>query len=368
MSEPHAANVVELIRSILDRAASQRATDVHFEPLDTALLVRFRVDGVLREADRLPAPLLPNIVARLKVLSGLLTYRTDIPQEGSFSHNHAGGVCDVRAATFPTIRGERIVLRLLPAGYKCAALNDLGHAPETLSRLRAFCNMADGMLIVCGPVGSGKTTTLRALLDEIARLRPHASIFAVEDPVEMRIDGVTQVQVEPDRGLTYAVALRSLLRQDPQVLMVGEIRDAETARIAFDAAMTGHLLLTTLHSGRAVDAIIRLREMGIAPYQLTSALRSILSQRLLRLRCPQCTPDAADSACPTCGGAGYAGRTAIGQMLEMSESLRTAILEGGDSERLRCASGCAALRLDAERLLAAGRTTRHEIDRVLGAE
>lgn len=368
MAEPHAGNVVERVRGILDRAVTQRVTDVHFEPFDTVMLVRFRVDGVLHEADRLPAPLASNIVARLKVLSSLLTYRTDIPQEGSFRHEHAGGLCDIRVATFPTIRGERVVLRLLPAGRMRVSIDDLGHAPETVARLRTFCRSADGMLIVCGPVGSGKTTTLHALLNEITRSRPQASIFAIEDPVEMRIDGVTQVQVEQDRGLTYAIALRSLLRQDPQVLMVGEIRDAETARIAFDAALTGHLLLTTLHSGRAVDAIIRLREMGIAPYQLTSALRSVLSQRLLRLRCPRCVANVPDPGCRDCGGTGYAGRTAIGQMLEMNELLRSAILEGGDSARLHDASGCLPLRRDAERLLATGRTTPEEIERVLGAE
>lgn len=366
MAEQHSSNVVELVRAVIDRAIAARATDVHFEPLDAALAIRFRLDGVLQEIDRAPQALAPNIIARLKVLASLLTYRNDVPQEGSFSHASAAGASDIRVATFPTIRGERAVLRLLPAGLQRLRLDDLGHSRETVARLRNACRATDGMLVVCGPVGSGKTTTLHALLDEIARQRPGAGVFAIEDPVEMRIDGVTQVQVEPARGLTYAIALRSLLRQDPQVLMVGEIRDAEVAQIAAEAALTGHLLLTTLHSGEATDAIIRLREMGLAPFQLTSTLRGVLSQRLLRRRCARCR--GADSGvCAACRGTGFSGRVAIGQHIEMSDALRTAILDGGDAARLREASAQIPLRNDAARLLNDDTTTRDEIDRILGS-
>ncbi|MBL8878858.1 MAG: Flp pilus assembly complex ATPase component TadA [Phycisphaerales bacterium] len=364
MADGHSPNIVGLVSDLLDRAVISRATDVHFEPGDSALLVRFRVDGVLREIDRLPIAITPNIIARLKVLASLLTYRTDTPQEGSFAHARAGGATDIRVATFPTIRGERVVLRLLPAGQKRLHLDDLGHSAATTARLRAACRATDGMLIVCGPVGSGKTTTLHALLDEIRRARPGASIFAIEDPVEMRIDSVTQTQIEPARGLTYAVALRSLLRQDPQVLMVGEIRDAEVAQIAAEAALTGHLLLTTLHSGQAVDAIVRLREMGLAPYQITSALRGVISQRLVRTIC-ECRA-AGPAVCTRCGGSGYAGRTAIGQFVEMTQALRDSIIADADSQQLRTAATCASLRDDAARLLSANRTTKPEIDRVLG--
>lgn len=385
MAEQNMPNVVGLLNDLIERAILDRATDVHFEPADTALLVRFRVDGVLRDVESLPISIAPNIVARLKVLAALLTYRTDTPQEGSFTQNCAGGICDIRVASFPTIRGERVVLRLLPAGKTRLPLDALGHSADTIARLQAACRAADGMLIVCGPVGSGKTTTLHALLSEVSRARPGISIFSIEDPVEMRIDGVTQVQVEPARGMTYAVALRSLLRQDPQVLMVGEIRDAEVAQIAADAALTGHLLFTTLHSGEAVDAIVRLREMGLAPYQITSSLRGVLSQRLVRTRCDFCAApqdvahssgsaaqaDAASSSesrsdCPRCGGSGFAGRTAIGQFVELTQELRDAILANADSQQLRLTAASATLSDDAARLLAANRTTSTEIERVLG--
>jgi type II secretory ATPase GspE/PulE/Tfp pilus assembly ATPase PilB-like protein len=353
--------VVALVDGFIDRAHAARATDVHFEPHDDGLHVRYRIDALLQDVDTVPSPVAPNVIARLKVLAGLLTYRTDVPQEGAFTRD----TVDVRVATFPTVRGERVVLRLLAGAAGAPTLDELGHGPETVAQLRHLAVQPQGLVLLCGPAGSGKTTTLHALLREVLTARPGSSVLAVEDPVEIRVDGVTQIEIDADRGLTYPVALRSLLRQDPQVLMIGEIRDADTARLVVEAALTGHLLLSTLHSGSPAEAIIRLREMGVPPYQVTSTLRAVLAQRLLRTVCTACDAAQPRPDCATCLGSGYAGRTAIGQCVEMSPALRQAVLDGADVEALtqHCPGD---LRTDARRLLAAGRTTADEIARVLG--
>ncbi len=241
--------VVELVNDLLQRAVAARASDVHFEPGAEQMRVRFRVDALLNDVDGLPAAIAPNVVARLKVLAGLLTYRSDIPQEGGIPAAAGVAPYDIRVATFPTVRGERVVLRLLAERTLARRLVDLGHAPDLVERLEHVLTLPQGLIVVCGPAGSGKTTTLCAMLQHILATRPGLSILSVEDPVEIRIDGITQIEVAPERGLTYAVALRSLLRQDPQVLMIGEVRDADTARLVVEAALTGHLLLTSLHSG-----------------------------------------------------------------------------------------------------------------------
>jgi general secretion pathway protein E len=352
---------------LIRRAIAARASDVHIEPGSDAWRVRFRVDALLNEVDKLPAAIGPNVVARLKVLSGLLTYRSDVPQEGSIDRGKSGFPCDIRVATFPTIRGERVVLRMMSESAALLTLDDLGHDPALIERLKCALSRPQGLMLICGPAGSGKTTTLYAMLDHIQKTRCGVSILSVEDPVEIRLEGVTQVQVEPARGLTYPIALRSLLRQDPQVLMIGEVRDAETAHIVVEAALTGHLLLTTMHSGTPAEAIVRLREMGIAPYQITSTLAGVLAQRLLRTVCPQCKNQAEHANCPRCLGTRYAGRTAIGHWLELTPALRQAILDGADVERLasqQLAPG--SLRQDAERLLRASLTTPEEARRVLG--
>ncbi|MGE0479229.1 MAG: GspE/PulE family protein [Phycisphaerae bacterium] len=368
MALPPETNVVELVDGLIHRALGARATDVHFEPTDAGFRVRMRVDALLEDIAQIPAPLAPNVVARLKVLAGLLTYRTDTPQEGAIPSHPDGYASDIRVATFPTIRGERVVLRLLADAARLLRLPELGFEPPLVERLRALVAPGGGLVVVCGPAGSGKTTTLHALLLEILAARPHASVFAVEDPVEIRIDGVTQVQIEPARGLTYPVALRSLLRQDPQVLMIGEVRDAEVAQVVVEAALTGHLVLTTLHSGAPADALIRLCEMRIPPYQLTSALRGVLAQRLLRRRCGACREAAARAGCRDCRGTGYSGQVAIGSLCERSPALRAAILANADADGLAAAGAADRLHASAVRLVQEARTDEAEVMRVLGAE
>lgn len=361
-----ALGTVDLVERLVQQAFAARASDLHFEPADDRLRVRMRVDSLLHDLEILPPGVAPNIVARLKVLSGLLTYRTDLPQEGSIPAARSNWPGDVRVATFPTVRGERIVLRLLTHTHRLLRLDELGHDPRLVERLQQRLREPQGLLVICGPAGSGKTTTLFALLQQLLRERPGTSILAVEDPVELRLDGVTQVQIEPARGMTYPVALRSLLRQDPQVLMIGEVRDAETAQIAVEAALTGHLLLTTMHSGSPAEAILRLREMGLPAYQVTSTLRGVLAQRLVRTVCPTCRGGPTKTDCPLCVGTGYAGRAAIGQLVEMTAELRTAIAREADVQELENLLGDGSLRRDAERLIAAGQTTADEVRRVLG--
>lgn len=359
-------SVVTLVDGLIRRALAARATDVHFEPTDEGLRVRMRVDALLEDIAQVPAPLAPNVVARLKVLAGLLTYRTDTPQEGAIPHGVDHYSSDIRVATFPTIRGERVVLRLLADAARLLRLPELGFDPALVERLRVLVAPGGGLVVVCGPAGSGKTTTLHALLLEILAERPHASVFAVEDPVEIRIDGATQVQIEPARGLTYPVALRSLLRQDPQVLMIGEVRDADVAQVVIEAALTGHLVLTTLHSGAPADAIVRLSEMGVPPYQLTSALRGVLAQRLLRRRCAACGAAAARAACRVCRGTGYAGQIAIGSLCERSQALRAAILANADADGLSAAGAPNQLHASAAALVRTACTDEAEVQRVLG--
>ena len=366
MAQAQGEGVVELVNELVRRAGTARASDVHFEPGRAGLAVRFRVDALLQDVEQLPAAITPNVVSRLKVLAGLLTYRSDLPQEGSIPATLGLFSGDIRVATFPTIYGERVVLRLLGQALQPLALDELGHDPALVEQLKRLLTLPQGLVLVCGPAGSGKTTTLHAMLQHVLASRPGLSILSLEDPVEIRLDGITQVQIEPERGLTYPVALRSLLRQDPQVLMVGEVRDADTGRLVLEAALTGHLLLTTMHSGSAAEAIVRLREMGLPAYQITSTLQAVLAQRLLRTVCPACRTAAPD--CPTCLGSGYAGRTAIGQCVEISPALRGAILAGADVAELSQPALCpGSLADDARRLVIASRTTEAEVRRVLGA-
>lgn len=369
-AETQSDGVVSWVDRLIRRGIAAEASDIHFEPTDEALTVRFRVDSLLSDVERLPRHIAANVCARLKVMAGLLTYRTDVPQEGVIERGRWGLECDIRVATFPTVRGERAVLRLWAGSRRALRLTDLGLADATIERLRRLLDSAQGLIVVCGPAGSGKTTTLYAVLEHLVRTRAGMSVLAVEDPVEIRLDGVTQIQIEAARGLTYGTALRSLLRQDPQVLMIGEVRDAETAQIVTEAALTGHLLLTTMHSGTPAEAIVRLLELGVPAYQVTSTLRGVLAQRLVRRLCSECggrsASQAAGEACARCAGRGYAGRTAVGCLAEMSAELRKAILDGADAAGLSLAGGCEQIEQDAMRLVASGKTTRDELKRVLG--
>jgi general secretion pathway protein E len=379
-----AHDVVALVDDLLGRAAACAASDVHFEPTSGELLVRFRLDGVLTAVETLPRALGERAVTRLKVLAGLLTYRNDIPQEGRIRADGRPApeivVIDRRVSVFPTIHGQRAVVRLLYNDVSLTDLDELGFSEQVLAALKRIAASNQGVLLLTGPAGSGKSTTLAALLRYILKISPGKSIVTLEDPVERLIDGVTQVQITPIQkdAMTFPVALRSLLRQDPQVLMIGEVRDAETARIAIEAGLTGHLLMTTMHSGSPAGALLRLIEMGIEPYQVTSSVAAVLNQRLVRRLCPACRRREADGSwlavgCTQCLQTGYRGRVLLADMVEMNAPLRQALLAKADLDALEKAlaagderPGATRFSLVAGSLLSDGITTRDELEKAIG--
>lgn len=364
--------VVEQIDRVLHQALQVGASDVHFEPTESCLLIRLRVDGRLTDLDRWPSAIAPNVVTRLKVMAGLLTYRTDIPQEGS--HRIEGPrPHDLRISTFPTIRQERVVVRMLASGTGPRPLANLGLSDDMTAALGEAARSAGGLVLITGPAGSGKTSTLYALVDFIRTASPGLSIITLEDPVEHRIDGVAQIQVTPHGELSFPRAMRSILRQDPQVIMLGEIRDSETAQIAVQAALTGHLILSSMHAGGVAEALVRLTEMGVPPYQLTSAMRLVTAQRLIRTLCEACAMRELPHPsvpCAVCLGTGMRGRTAIGEFVGMSGPIRKAILQQGDAALIQSAIESSgehrSLAADARRHVAAGLTTMNEIAATLG--
>ncbi|HOM74940.1 MAG TPA: GspE/PulE family protein [Anaerohalosphaeraceae bacterium] len=381
MNQTSQPNVAALVEQLLSEAIRYGASDVHFEPTAKSLLVKFRLDGSLNTVETLPKAISENIIARLKVLAGLLTYRNDIPQEGRMEGfkdisvaSEAGTITDLRLAVFPTIYGQRAVVRIFYENRGLMQLDELGLNDFIESALRKFACRNQGILLLTGPAGSGKSTTLAALLRYILQQFPGNSIVTLEDPVERAIEGITQVQIEPQGQMSFPMALRSLLRQDPQVLMIGEIRDAETARIAVEAGLTGHLLMTTMHSGSCSGALLRLLEMGIEPYQVTSGIHAVLNQRLVRKLCDSCKrqlPDGAYEAvgCSRCHMTGYHGRVLIAEMVELDGMLRKAILDRSDMETLDAilaSRGHMNLMHDGRRLVSRGITTEDEIRRVCG--
>lgn len=366
----------------------ERATDVHLEPEEDRLRVRLRVDGFLREVTSAPAALQQAVVARIKVLAGLNLSERRLPQDGRFTATIDGREWDVRVATMPTLLGEKVALRLLSKEGGLLSLGALGLHPDVLERFKALLRLPHGMVLVTGPTGSGKSTTLAAALSFLNS--EERNIVTVEDPIEHRIPGVNQTQVNPRAGLTFGIALRHLLRQDPDVVMVGEIRDPETADIAIKAALTGRLVLSTLHTNSAAGALVRLVDMGVEPYLVASAVTGVLAQRLVRLLCPDCreryhpSPEEAAllqvevdeedmlfraAGCRSCHGTGYRGRSGVFELLLLDDDIRRLVrarAEVGAIQQAAARAGMATL-LEAGRLrVLEGETSLEELLRVVG--
>jgi general secretion pathway protein E len=326
------APVVRLLSRLVGNAVEQNASDIHFEPVDQKLQVRFRVDGVLRVAEMLDAQSHLALVSRIKILAKLNIAEQRLPQDGRIRLAIRGKNIDFRVATSPTVGGESVVLRILDRRDVRLDFAALGFSESDQLRLDAIFQHKDGIVLVTGPTGSGKTTTLYAALNALNR--PETKIFTVEDPVEYQIAGINQIPVRTNIGLDFASILRSVLRQDPDIIMIGEIRDAETARVAVQASLTGHLVLSTLHTNSAVAAITRLRDLGIENYLLASSVRAIIAQRLVRKICSICEGATQESPCVECSGSGYQGRTSIYELLEFSPNLQRATVAGKDDAEL----------------------------------
>ena len=320
---------VALLDALLDLAVGSDASDVHLEATAAGMRVRQRIDGDLHAVVDVPAWTVDALVSRTKVRAGLDVAERRLPQDGRLRHELPGGVIDVRVATMPTHDGERITLRLLPDGPGGVVLTDLGLPPHVTEALERAVRARDGLVVVCGPTGSGKTTTLHALLTLAAA--DARNVMTLEDPVERVVAGTSQTQVAPMHGLTFATGLRHLLRHDPDVLMVGEIRDRETAQLAVESAQTGHLVLTSLHAVDAPSALTRLVELGVPTGLVADTVRLVVAQRLLALPCPDCRGPARGSGgatCPGCAGAGTRGRSAVAEVLEPDVALRSLLRDG----------------------------------------
>jgi general secretion pathway protein E len=383
VARTHPEYVSQLVDAVLAGARRAGASDVHLLPGEVGLGMAWRVDGVLHPIEVLPRNLSPNIVARLKVLAQLLTYQTDVPQEGRI--HQAEGDAETRISTFPTIFGEKCVIRLFAGTNRFRYVDDLGFSLELQTALKMALERRGGMVLITGPAGSGKTTSIYACLREIVeRAAEPRSVATLEDPVEAVMPGVAQSQIRPVAGFDYETGLKSLLRQDPEVIAVGEIRDRVTAQIAMQAALTGHLILTTFHAGSSAEAINRLLEMGLEPYQVRSGLVAVLNQRLFRRLC-DCATVATDEAarlglavrqarlpagCEKCRGTGYQGRFLIAEfLLPEAHAIGRAILDREDSieiERKAIAGGMKARWQEACDAVSAGQTSPAEIRRVLG--
>lgn len=360
--------VVHLVDLILEEAIQRGCSDVHFEPTPSRLIIRFRLDGLLVPVASLERELIPNTVARLKVMAELLTYRVDIPQEGGIRRNPGSrSRADFRVSTFPTIHGEKVVVRIFDASGTVLDLEQLGLPETILPELKDLLRERTGAILLTGPSGSGKTTTIYACLKHLVQADGGGrNLVSIEDPVEQSIEGVSQSQARPGTEFDFARGLRSLLRQDPEVIMIGEIRDRDTAAIGIQAALTGHLVFSTLHAGSACDVIGRLLEMGIEPYLLTSSLRAILNQRLVRRFCISCQTG---KGCTQCSGTGYQGRLLLAELLKITDPLREAILKRADSAQLEAVAAKSThtnLWKSADQAIAMGLTSSQEILRILG--
>ena len=355
------APIIRMLNALLTQAARDGASDIHIEPYERHSSVRFRVDGTLREVVQPNRALHAALISRLKIMADLDISEKRLPQDGRISLRIGTRAVDVRVSTLPSAHGERAVLRLLDKSESKLSLESVGMQGDVLRRFEALVTQPHGIILVTGPTGSGKTTTLYAALQ---RLDAGASnIMTVEDPIEYELAGIGQTQVNAKIDLDFAKALRAILRQDPDVIMIGEIRDFETAQIAIQASLTGHLVLATLHTNDAASAVTRLTDMGVEPFLLSSSLLGVLAQRLVRKVCIHC----AGAGCGTCGQTGYQGRTGIFELMVANDATRAQVHNRTSEADIRVAAiagGMTLMREDGERLVAAGITSREELMRV----
>jgi type IV pilus assembly protein PilB len=386
------APIVKFVNLLVNQAVGDRASDIHVEPNESDLRIRFRIDGVLHEVMRSPRSIQAGVISRLKVMADINIAERRIPQDGRISMKVSGRSIDLRVATLPTVYGEKIVMRILDKTQAVLKLEDLGFLEESHARFESSYTKPYGTILVTGPTGSGKSTTLYATLNQLNT--PDRNIITVEDPVEYRLPGINQVQIHPKAGLTFAGALRSILRADPDIVLVGEIRDMETAIIGIEAALTGHLVLSTLHTNDAASTPMRLVEMGVEPFLVTSALDCVVAQRLARKLCDKCKepfqPTEAELieagwptenleagewptlhkaiGCGVCGRTGYRGRFGIHEVMAMSEEIERLVIERRSSEdiqKVALMQGMLSMRSDGLRKAAKGLTSLEEIFRVV---
>ena len=370
------APVIRLVNAMLTAAIKQGASDIHLEPFESRLELRYRIDGVLYQNPAPPREIFPAIATRIKIMARLNIAERRLPQEGRIRIKVLGRELDIRVSFISTLYGESIVLRLLDRAAYLLELGNLGFAAEILATYLDLIQHTNGIILVAGPTGSGKTTTLYATLQQLNS--PEKKLITVEDPVEYQLNGVNQIQVRPEIDLTFARGLRSILRQDPDIIMIGEIRDLETAQIAIQAALTGHLVLATLHTNDASEAIIRLLNMGVEDYLLAATLKGVLAQRLVRMLCPDCKTPLAEGGlkqehlyqsrgCGKCNGIGYRGRTGIYELLAVNPMIEEQIIKQSNASALRAvASKCGfkTLLADGKEKVSRGITTRQELLRV----
>ena len=388
LDDAHEAPMIQLVNLILSRAIRDRASDIHIEPYQNSLKIRYRIDGMLSSAMDLPRKIHAALVSRIKIMARLNIAEKRLPQDGRIDARVGDRSVDVRVSVLPTAFGERLVLRLLDKTRSVLRFTDLGFNYQTIGAFNRLIQTPYGIILVTGPTGSGKTTTLYAMLSHLNN--PGINIITIEDPIEFQIDGIAQIQVNPKIDLTFANGLRSIVRQDPDVILVGEIRDKETAEIAIQSSLTGHLVLSTLHTNDAASAVTRLIDMDIEPFLITSSVFAVAAQRLVRVLCPSCRqpylPDRQSLAniglpediaerqpiykkggCPLCMNTGYHGRTAITEIMFMDETVKQTILQTSDAnaihrEALEC--GMITLLQDGARKVQEGVTTIEEVLRV----
>lgn len=379
--------ITEIVNEIIYTAAEAGASDIHFDPTETTVKVRFRIDGVLIDYTIIPENIRKNLIARVKIISGMDITESRLPQDGAIKMTIKNINLDMRVSSLPTNEGEKIVIRILDYSASLNGLESLGFSPENLEKMKALIKEPNGIILVTGATGSGKSTTVYSLLQILNT--PEVNLVTVEDPVEMSIDGINQIQVNSEIGLTFAEVLRSILRQDPDIIMIGEIRDDETAKIAVRASITGHLVLSTIHTNNALNTIERLRDMDVETYLLASSLNGIVSQKLARRICPHCMKKrpaidyekrlikanlgidiselSYSEGCSECVG-GYKGRIAIHEVLVINQEIRDAIANGMPKEDLRklvYANGTTTLLQDGLKKVLQNVTTIEEILRLV---